>query len=264
MEDEHMTTRNDPRRQVSVASFGASRAMSRALRGRERGLGGREGCPDGIVIDGHVNVVGSTNAGRNNETHIQELGREQAPCDGGDYYFNDVRNDFRFDQTVEVQERYKKGWRRKERRRQAGYDRATYQYNMTVNQVHSWRSNQGEEGSFKALALPVKKKKKSKWNTSWLYSSRQPKCPDYSKRHLRKCNEPSTCFKCGSTGHMKPSCPWRGKGRASGAGKGVVVERSCAEAITGSVTSANQGKAQTGVYAMTEADARANPDSIAG
>ncbi|CAH9141334.1 unnamed protein product [Cuscuta epithymum] len=264
MENEHMTTRNDPRGQASVASLGAIRAMSRALRGREGGRGGREGCPDGIVIDGHVNAVGNTNAERNDETHIPEMGHEQAPCDEKDYYVNDMKNDFHFDQTVEVQERYKKGWRRKERRRRAGYDRATYQHNMTVSQVHLWRSNQGKEGSSKAPASPVKKKKKSRWHTSWLYSSRPPKCPNYSTRHFGRCNEPPMCFKCGSTGHMKPSCPWRGKGGASRVGEGVVVERSCTEAIAGSVTSVNQDKAQTGVYAMTEANARSNPNSVAG
>ncbi|CAH9099333.1 unnamed protein product [Cuscuta epithymum] len=154
--------------------------------------------------------------------------------------------------------------RRNERRRQARRDRATSQRDMTVSQTHPWANDQGGESTFAAPASPVKKKRNSKWHASFPYSLRSSKCSNCSKKHFGKCIEPPMCYECGSTTHMKLSCPWRRQRETSQADEGLTVEGNHTGPTTSNAMFGNQCGTQTRVYAMTEADARANPDSVAG
>ncbi|CAH9131752.1 unnamed protein product [Cuscuta epithymum] len=154
--------------------------------------------------------------------------------------------------------------RRNERRRQARRDRATSQRDMTVSQTHPWANDQGGESTLTAPASPVKKKRTSRWHTSFPYSFRPSKCSNCSKKHFGKCNEPPMCYECGSTTHMKLSCPWRRQQETSQAKEGLTVEGNHTGPTASNATSVNQGGAQARDYAMTEADARANPDSVTG
>ncbi|CAH9132733.1 unnamed protein product [Cuscuta epithymum] len=73
---------------------------------------------------------------------------------------------------------------------------------------------------------------------------------------------------------MKANCPQLMQESASGAGGGTMTGRNRAGpsnggtgrggASTSHAASVNQGGTQARVYAVTEADARANPDSVAG
>ncbi|CAH9138352.1 unnamed protein product [Cuscuta epithymum] len=72
---------------------------------------------------------------------------------------------------------------------------------------------------------------------------------------------------------MKVSCPQLGRGTGSGPSSGTMVSRNRTGApsasmghggaSTSNAPSVNQGRTQARVYAITEADARANPDSVA-
>ncbi|CAH9115495.1 unnamed protein product [Cuscuta epithymum] len=143
---------------------------------------------------------------------------------------------------------------------------------------HSRRNNHGGGGggggSFKAPAPPAKKNRDARWHGPRPQNSGPPRCPNCSKQHFGKCNEPPRCFKCGNAGHMKANCPQLMQESASGAGGGTMTGRNRAgpsnggtgrgNASTSHAASVNQGGTQARVYAMTEADARANPDSVAG
>ncbi|CAH9050950.1 unnamed protein product, partial [Cuscuta europaea] len=64
MEGKRMAMRNDPRGQASVAYLEASRAVSRASRGRGIGHGGRESRQGQAASDGRVDSVCNMNTRR--------------------------------------------------------------------------------------------------------------------------------------------------------------------------------------------------------
>ncbi|CAH9074891.1 unnamed protein product [Cuscuta europaea] len=139
---------------------------------------------------------------------------------------------------------------------------------------HSRKNNHGDGGSFRPPAPPAKKSKDARWHGPRPQNSGAPRCPNCTKQHFGKCNEASRCFKCGNAGHMKANCPQVMHGNVMGVGGGAMTGRNRVGAShggtgrggpsTSNAASVNQGGAQARVYAMTEADARANPDSIAG
>ncbi|CAH9103049.1 unnamed protein product [Cuscuta epithymum] len=132
----------------------------------------------------------------------------------------------------------------------------------------------GGGGTFKAPAPPAKKNKDARWHASSSQNTGPPKCANCSKNHFGKCNAPPRCYRCGNTGHMKANYPQLGGGGAPGSGGRTMTGRNRAGpsnggtgrggASTSHAASVNQGGAQARVYAMTEADARANPDSVTG
>ncbi|CAH9111200.1 unnamed protein product [Cuscuta epithymum] len=132
----------------------------------------------------------------------------------------------------------------------------------------------GGGGTFKAPAPPAKKNKDARWHASSSQNMGPPKCANCLKNHFGKCNAPPRCYRCGNTGHMKANCPQSGGEGAPGSGGGAMTGRNRAGpsnggtgrggASTSHAASVNQGGTQARVYAMTEADARANPDSVAG
>ncbi|CAH9116235.1 unnamed protein product [Cuscuta epithymum] len=137
------------------------------------------------------------------------------------------------------------------------------------------KNHHGGGGStFKTPAPPAKKNKDARWHASSSQNTGPPKCANCSKNHFGKCNAPPRCYRCGNTGHMKANCPQLGGGGAPGSGGGTMTGRNRAGpsnggtgrggASTSHAASVNQGGTQARVYAMTEADARANPDSVAG
>ncbi|CAH9110519.1 unnamed protein product [Cuscuta epithymum] len=100
------------------------------------------------------------------------------------------------------------------------------------------------------------------------------RCKNCKRNHLGKCRDPPRCYQCGSTRHMKMSCPQLGGTRASEPSSGATGTRNQARgsqltrghggASTSNAPSVNQERTQARVYAMTEADAQANPDFVAG
>ncbi|CAH9111504.1 unnamed protein product [Cuscuta europaea] len=186
-------------------------------------------------------------------------------------------------------------------------DRATYHHSMTFSQIvdqgllgeaqwnerklrdaeeakkgiwgnagpqdHSRKHHAGGGSSFRAPAPPAKRNKGSGGQGAKPGSTWSPRCANCGKNHAGKCNEPPRCYKCGSTSHLKSSCPMLNGGGPSGAMGGPTTSRGRAgpsQTGTGrsgptasNAASVNQGRTQARVYAMTEADARANPDSIA-
>ncbi|CAH9108841.1 unnamed protein product [Cuscuta epithymum] len=100
------------------------------------------------------------------------------------------------------------------------------------------------------------------------------RCNNCKRSHFGKCRDPPRCFQCGDAGHLKTNCPQLGGARSSGPSSGATgsrnqaggsqVTRGQGGASASNAPSVNQGRTQARVYAMTEADARANPDSVAG
>ncbi|CAH9060861.1 unnamed protein product [Cuscuta europaea] len=140
-------------------------------------------------------------------------------------------------------------------------------------QDHTRKHHAGGGNSFRAPAPPAKRNKGSGGQGPKPGGVGPPRCANCGKNHGGRCNEPPRCFKCGSTSHLKSSCPMLNGGGPSGAMGGPTTSRGRAgpsQAGTGrsgptasNAASVNQGRTQARVYAMTEADARANPDSIA-
>ncbi|CAH9127734.1 unnamed protein product, partial [Cuscuta epithymum] len=100
------------------------------------------------------------------------------------------------------------------------------------------------------------------------------KCRNCGKRHSGKCREPPRCYNCGDTSHMMNSCP---KQRRTNLEQNTIRPtrgdtRSGMSQIspnqrggpTSNAPSVNQGRTQARVYAMTEEDARENPESVTG
>ncbi|CAH9050032.1 unnamed protein product [Cuscuta epithymum] len=141
-------------------------------------------------------------------------------------------------------------------------------------QDHSRKHHAGNGRSFRAPEPPAKKSKGPGGQGHSSGSVRPPRCPNCNTNHSGKCNEPPRCYKCGSTSHLKLSCPMLSGGGPSGAVEAPTSGRGRAGPSQGgtgrggptasNAASVNQGRTQARVYAMTEADAQANPDSIAG
>ncbi|CAH9062621.1 unnamed protein product [Cuscuta epithymum] len=105
------------------------------------------------------------------------------------------------------------------------------------------------------------------------YASTMPRCRNCKKNHTGTCRDPPKCYQCGEAGHMKMDCPQIGKNRGSRLSGATTASRNRDRAphasighggaSTSNAPSMNQGRTQARVYAMTEADAQANPDSVA-
>ncbi|CAH9099308.1 unnamed protein product [Cuscuta epithymum] len=99
------------------------------------------------------------------------------------------------------------------------------------------------------------------------------RCNNCKRNHSGKCRDPPRCYQCGEAGHLRSSCPQLGQATGAGPSSGTTASRNRTGAPHGSTghggpstsnaPSVNQGKTQARVYAMTEADARANLDSVA-
>ncbi|CAH9091663.1 unnamed protein product [Cuscuta europaea] len=161
-------------------------------------------------------------------------------------------------------------------------NRATYSCHMTFSEVvepgmlgeTQWNERKTRDGigSLRPPAQPAKKNRDARWHGPRPQNLGAPRCPNCTKQHFGKCNEPPRCFKCRNAGHMKPNFPQVTQDNASGAGGGIMTGRNHAGpshggtgrggASTSNTVSVNQGGAQARVYAMTEADARANPTPL--
>ncbi|CAH9109543.1 unnamed protein product [Cuscuta epithymum] len=136
------------------------------------------------------------------------------------------------------------------------------------------KGNHGGGGSFRAPAPPSKGNPAFSGHNSGSQASTTPRCRNCNRSHAGKCRDPPRCFQCGSTGHIKPNCPQLGGNRGAGSSGATTASRSRTGAphasagqggaSTSNAPSVNQGRTQARVYAMTEADARADPDSVAG
>ncbi|CAH9052909.1 unnamed protein product [Cuscuta europaea] len=138
-------------------------------------------------------------------------------------------------------------------------DRATYHHNMTFSHIvdqgllgeaqwnerklrdaeevkkrrwgnsgpqdHSRKHHAGGGNSFRVPAPPAKRNKASGGQGAKPGSTWSPRCANCGKNHAGKCNEPPRCYKCGSTSHLKSSCPMLNGGGPSGAIEGPTASR---------------------------------------
>ncbi|CAH9140042.1 unnamed protein product [Cuscuta epithymum] len=136
------------------------------------------------------------------------------------------------------------------------------------------KGNHGGGSSFRTPAPPSKGNQGPTGQSSRSQNSGVPRCSNCKKLHQGKCRDPPRCYQCGEVGHMKVSCPQLGRAVGAGPSSGTMVSRNRTGApsasmghggaSTSNAPSVNQGRTQARVYAITEADARANPDSVAG
>ncbi|CAH9135567.1 unnamed protein product [Cuscuta epithymum] len=133
--------------------------------------------------------------------------------------------------------------------------------------------NHGGGGSFRAPAPPSRGSSGTGGQNSGSQAPMMIRCRNCNRNHGGKCRDPPRCYQCGDTGHIKPNCPQLGGNRGAGSSGTTTASRSRTRApqastgqggaSTSNAPSVNQGRTQARVYAMTEADARANPDSVA-
>ncbi|CAH9142211.1 unnamed protein product [Cuscuta epithymum] len=135
------------------------------------------------------------------------------------------------------------------------------------------KGNHGGGGSFRAPAPPSRGGSGTGGQTSGSQAPMMIRCRNCNRNHGGKCRDPPRCYQCGDTGHIKPNCPQLGGNRGVGSSGATTASRNRSGAphasmgqggaSTSNAPSVNQGRTQARVYAMTEADARANPDSVA-
>ncbi|CAH9124402.1 unnamed protein product [Cuscuta epithymum] len=158
-------------------------------------------------------------------------------------------------------------------------ERATYQFNMTFSQVVA-QGLQGEElweerqarGAKEAqerdqmINHPLRRERKydfqsegdssklvpfSKGSKDWVSQSSStrgtgaPKCENCRRRHHGICLEPSRCYFCGETGHIKALCPQRVRGGALGAHRGVTEVANPTGIASNVLPSTNQGRTRS-------------------
>ncbi|CAH9132019.1 unnamed protein product [Cuscuta epithymum] len=158
-------------------------------------------------------------------------------------------------------------------------ERATYQFNMTFSQVVA-QGLQGEElweerqarGAKEAqerdqmINHPLRRERKydfqnegdssklvpfSKGSKDWVSQSSStrgtgaPKCENCRRKHYGICLEPSRCYFCGETGHIKALCPQRVRGGALGAHRGVTEVANPTGIVSNVLPSTNRGRTRS-------------------
>ncbi|CAH9113828.1 unnamed protein product [Cuscuta epithymum] len=176
-----------------------------------------------------------------------------------------------FSQVVEQGLKGEKEW--EERKRRNAEEAKKRKWESHGPQGSNKKGNHGGGGSFRAPAPPSKGNSAFGGHNSGSQASTAPRCRNCNRSHAGKCRDPPRCYQCGDTGHLKPNCPQLGGNRGAGSSGATTASRSrtgAPHASTGqggasasNAPSVNQGRTQARVYAMTEADARANPDSVA-
>ncbi|CAH9102584.1 unnamed protein product [Cuscuta epithymum] len=141
-------------------------------------------------------------------------------------------------------------------------------------QGHSRRTNVEGDKTFGVHTLSLGRSRGSGGQNSRSKGSRVPKCTNCKKHHPGKCWDPPRCYRCREIGHTNANCPQLIPDQTLGSSSTTIGIRSQAGASRASkehggasvsnAPSVNQGGTQARVYAMTEADAQANPDSVAG
>ncbi|CAH9086109.1 unnamed protein product [Cuscuta epithymum] len=177
-----------------------------------------------------------------------------------------------FSQVVEQGLKGEKEW--EERKRRNAEEAKKRKWENHGPQGSNKKMNHGGGGSFRAPAPPSRGNPNMGGQNSGLQASTKPKCRNCKRNHEGKCRDPPRCYQCGDTGHIRPNCPQLGGNRSSGPNVATTVSRNRGGApnastnhggaSTSNAPSVNQGRTQARVYAMTEVDARANPDSVAG
>ncbi|CAH9132857.1 unnamed protein product [Cuscuta epithymum] len=158
-------------------------------------------------------------------------------------------------------------------------ERVTYQFSMTFSQVVA-QGLQGEELWEERQARGVKEaqerdqvinhppqrerrydlQSKRDSNTSvpfqresqdWVSRSSStrgtgaPKCENCRRKHYGICLEPSRCYFCGETGHIKALCPQRVRGGALGAQRGVTEVANPIGIASNVLPSTNRGRTRS-------------------
>ncbi|CAH9146940.1 unnamed protein product, partial [Cuscuta epithymum] len=176
-----------------------------------------------------------------------------------------------FSQVVEQGLKGEKQW--EERKLRNAEEAKKIKWESHGPQSSNKKGNHGGGGSFRAPPLPSRGGPGPNRYDSGSQAPGTPRCKNCNRSHLGKCHDPPRCFQCGNTGHMKMNCPQLSGARASGLSnrtKGTRSQAGASQATRGqggasasNAPSVNQGRTQARVYAMTEADAQANPDSVA-
>ncbi|CAH9132716.1 unnamed protein product [Cuscuta epithymum] len=174
-----------------------------------------------------------------------------------------------FSQVVEQGLKGEKEW--EERKLKNAEEAKKRKWENHGPQGPSKKGNHGGGGSFRTPPLPSRG---SQGPGGQSQASGGTRCKNCKRNHLGKCRDPPRCYQCGNTGHLKMNCPQLGGARSSGPISGNTGTRNQAGtsqasrgqggASASNAPSVNQGRTQARVYAMTEADAQANPDSVAG
>ncbi|CAH9111659.1 unnamed protein product [Cuscuta europaea] len=176
-----------------------------------------------------------------------------------------------FSEVVEQGLKGEKEW--EERKRRNAEDAKKRKWESHGPQGSNKKGNHGGGGSFKTPAPPVRGNQGPSGQSSVSQGSGVKKCSNCKKNHFGKCRDPPRCYQCGEVGHLKVSCPQLGRAMGAGPSSGTTVSRNRTGAPNASgghggasasnAPSVNQRRTQARVYAMTEADAHANPDSVA-
>ncbi|CAH9124692.1 unnamed protein product [Cuscuta epithymum] len=176
-----------------------------------------------------------------------------------------------FAQVVDQALKGEKQW--EERKKRDAEEAKKRKWESHGSQGSNKKGNHGG-GSFRAPPPPSRGNQGSSGQGSRSQTSVVTRCNNCKKNHSGKCRDPPRCFQCGDAGHLKAHCPQLGGARTSGPSNGPTgtrnqpgasqASRGHGGASTSNAPSVNQGRTQARVYAMTEADAQANPDSVAG
>ncbi|CAH9091624.1 unnamed protein product [Cuscuta epithymum] len=177
-----------------------------------------------------------------------------------------------FSQVVEQGLKGEKEW--EERKRRNAEEAKKRKWENQGPQGSNKKGNHGGGRSFKTPAPPSRGNPGMSGQHSGSQASTAPKCKNCKRNHVGKCRDPPRCYQCGDTEHMRSSCPQLGRAVSAGPSGGTTMSRNRTAAphantghggaSTSNAPSVNQGRTQARVYAITEADARANPDSVAG
>ncbi|CAH9130833.1 unnamed protein product [Cuscuta epithymum] len=158
-------------------------------------------------------------------------------------------------------------------------ERATYQFNMTFSEVVAqglqgeelWKERQARDAKEaqerdQAIVHPPRREGKyelqSKGNSNKsvpFFSESQdlvnqssstrgtgaPKCENCRRRHYGRCREPSRCYFCGETGHIKVLCPQRTREGTSGARGGVTGVENPTRVASNMVPSTSQWRTRS-------------------
>ncbi|CAH9098887.1 unnamed protein product [Cuscuta epithymum] len=176
-----------------------------------------------------------------------------------------------FAQVVDQGLKGEKQW--EERKKRDAEEAKKRRWESHGSQGSNKKGNHGG-GSFRAPPPPSRGNQGPSGQGSRSQASVATRCNNCKKNHSGKCRDPPRCFQCGDTGHLKAHCPQMGGARSSGPSSGATGTRNQARgsqstrghggASASNAPSVNQERTQARVYAMTEADAQANPDSVAG
>ncbi|CAH9143139.1 unnamed protein product [Cuscuta epithymum] len=176
-----------------------------------------------------------------------------------------------FSQVVEQGLKGEKEW--EERKLKNAEEAKKRKWENAGPQGSSKRGNHGGGGSFRTPAPPPRGNQGPGGQGSRSQGSGIIRCNNCKRNHAGKCRDPPRCYQCGETGHLRSNCPQLGRAVSAGPSGGTTMSRNrtaAPHANTGhggasasNAPSVNQGRTQARVYAITEADARANPDSVA-